>query len=167
MLHYHQILHHRFLTGNRPGRHKSSGESDTAMDKNLIIQYIPITELLFFNLLSIYRCCQRKYSAHRTIAVIAIFSVSFFIGSSIFRGDGSMYFGGLLYLIPFHFLFKEKFSLLLTIVCSCCIYTLGVLSLAIQTGRLIAPEQPVYIAAAATLFYLITIYPFYRNIFLP
>ena len=140
------------------------------MDKNLIIQYIPITELLFFNLLSIYRCCQRKYSARRTIAVIAIFSVSFFIaayavfGSSIFRGDGSLYFGGLLYLIPFHFLFKEKFSLLLTIVCSCCIYTLGVLSLAIQTGRLIAPEQPVYIAAAATLYYLITIYPFYGKI---
>ena len=140
------------------------------MNTDLVIQYIPITELLFFNLLSIYRCCHRKHSAFRTIAVIAVFSIVFFaasyisLGSTGFRGDGSMYLAGLIYMIPFHFLFKEKFFLLLTIVCSCCIYTLGVLSISIQSSGLIAPGQPLCTAVVTTILYLMTVWPFYEKI---
>ena len=137
---------------------------------DLVIQYIPILELLFFNLLSIYRCCRRKYSALKTVLTLVLFSVLLFcatyslLGPSDFRGDGSLYVGGLIYLIPFHFLFKEKFALLLTIVCSCCIYTLGILSLAIQISGVIAPGEPLCTAAVTTVLYLLTIWPFYKKI---
>lgn len=140
------------------------------MNTDLIIQYIPITELLFFNLLTIYRCCHRRYSAFITILVLIIFSAVFFttayalLSPSVFRGDGSLYLGGLIYLIPLHFLFKEKFPLLLAVVCSCGIYTLGILSLAIQSAELVASGHPVCTAVSATILYLLTFYPFYKRI---
>ena len=64
------------------------------------LQYIPILELLFFNLFSIYRCCHKKYSVVKTIFVLALFSAAMFLFFLIFaeqfsfRGDGSMSLGG-------------------------------------------------------------------------
>ena len=40
------------------------------------LQYIPVLELLFFNLLTIDRCCHKKYSAKVTALVLFLFSAA-------------------------------------------------------------------------------------------
>ena len=132
------------------------------------LQYIPVLELLFFNLLTIDRCCHKKYSSGVTALVLFLFSAAFF-GISYhfaqqlsFRGDGRLSAGGFLFMIPMSFLYRERPPLLFTIICTCWTYTLGIMALSFQIGGLIAPGNVFYILAAESGLFLVTLFPFYR-----
>ena len=108
-----------------------------------IIQYLPTLELLFFNLFTMDRCCHRKHSFFKTFLTLFLFSAVFFYISYAFaeelsfQGDGSLSLYGLVFLIPFRFLYKEKLPLLFIIACTCWVYTLGILSLSIQIAGIL------------------------------
>ena len=146
-------------------RGTSAKECLSLMD---FLQYIPVLELLFFNLLTIDRCCHKKYSAKVTAMVLFLFSAAFF-GISYhfaqqlsFRGDGRLSAGGFLFMIPMRFLYRERPPLLFTIICTCWTYTLGIMALSFQIGGLIAPGNVFYILAAESGLFLVTLFPFYR-----
>ncbi len=134
------------------------------------LQYIPILELLFFNLFSIYRCCHKKYSVVKTIFVLALFSAAMFLFFLIFaeqfsfRGDGSMSLGGFLFLIAFRLLYRENFPLLFVITCTCWVYTLGILALSFQIAAVFASGSLIAALLTETLFFLLTIVPLCRHI---
>ena len=134
------------------------------------LQYIPVLELLFFNLLTIDRCCHKKYSVKVTALVLFLFSAAFF-GISYhfaqqlsFRGDGILSAGGFLFMIPMSFLYRERPPLLFTIICTCWTYTLGIMALSFQIGGLIAPGNVFYLLAAESALFLVTLFPFYRHV---
>ena len=135
-----------------------------------IVQYLPTLELLFFNLFTIDRCCHRKYSFFKTFLTLFLFSAVLFGFSYTFaeelsfRGDGSLSLCGLVFLIPFRFLYKEKLPLLLIISCTCWVYTLGILSLSIQIAAMLEPGRWIFIWAVQNLLYLLTLVPFYKHL---
>ena len=102
------------------------------MNELSFLQYLPILELLVFNLISVDKCLHRKYSAARTGSVLALFSVACFFLSILFlrpsfKGNGSLSLFGFIYLIPFRVLYKEKMPVMIVIFCFCWVYTLGIL----------------------------------------
>lgn len=133
-----------------------------------ILQYLPAIELLIFNLFTLDHCCHKKYSALKTALVLFVFSavllmVSLMFAKEIsFEGDGKLSLLGFIYLLPFRFLYKEKTSLLITIVCTCWVYTLGILSLSMQLADVLGISQPVYIFSIETVLFLVTAFPFYK-----
>ena len=135
-----------------------------------IVQYLPTLELLFFNLFTIDRCCHRKYSFFKTFLILFLFSAVLFGFSYTFaeelsfRGDGSLSLCGLVFLIPFRFLYKEKLPLLLIISCTCWVYTLGILSLSIQIAAMLEPGRWIFIWTVQNLLHLLTLVPFYRHL---
>ena len=135
-----------------------------------IIQYLPALELLFFNLFSIDRCCHRKYSFLKTFLTLFLFSAVLFGISCAFaeelsfRGDGSLSLYGLVFMIPFRFLYREKLPLLVIISCTCWVYTLGILSLSIQIAGLLEPDRQILIWIVQNLLHLLTLVPFYRRL---
>ena len=134
------------------------------------LQYIPVLELLFFNLLTIDRCCHKKYSAKVTALVLFLFSaasfgISYHFAQQLsFRGDGRLSAGGFLFMIPMSFLYRERPPLLFTIICTCWTYTLGIMALSFQSGGLIAPGNVFYLLAAESALFLVTLFPFYRHV---
>lgn len=138
------------------------------MNLTLFIQYLPILEVGFFNMFSIYSCCHKRYSPFRTVLVLAAytaFMLAFFIYFSevlSFRGDGRLMLGGLFYLLIFHFLYKERLSLLLTITCTCWVYTMGIFSLSVQLAGLFSSGNILVLLLSENLLFLVTIYPFYH-----
>ena len=154
-----------------PSRSAGRGRGAYAKERLLpmdFLQYIPVLELLFFNLLTIDRCCHKKYSSGVTALVLFLFSAAFF-GISYhfaqqlsFRGDGRLSAGGFLFMIPMSFLYRESPPLLFTIICTCWTYTLGIMALSFQIGGLIAPGNVFYILAAESGLFLVTLFPFYR-----
>ena len=132
-----------------------------------LIQYVPTLEMLIFNLITIDRCCQRKYSAWKTALILSIFSAVMFIlflkldPTVPFKGNGSLSLVGFVYLIPFRYLYKEELPLLSIIVCTCWVYTLGTLSLSIQIGSIVGSGGYLPILLAANILFLVSLYPFY------
>ena len=135
-----------------------------------IIQYLPTLELLFFNLFTMDRCCHRKHSFFKTFLTLFLFSAVFFYISYTFaeelsfQGDGSLSLYGLVFLIPFRFLYKEKLPLLFIIACTCWVYTLGILSLSIQIAGMLEPGRWFFIWTIQNLLYLLTLVPFYKHL---
>ena len=135
-----------------------------------IIQYLPTLELLFFNLFTMDRCCHRKHSFFKTFLTLFLFSAVFFYISYTFaeelsfQGDGSLSLYGLVFLIPFRFLYKEKLPLLFIIACTCWVYTLGILSLSIQIAGMLEPGSWFFIWTIQNLLYLLTLVPFYKHL---
>ena len=103
-----------------------------------MLQYLPMIEVLFFNLLTTQICCHPRYTKGKTIGVLVLFSALFFgafvsVSEAIsFVGDGKWSLFGFIYLVPFRFLYKEKTPILFIIVCTCWIYSMGVFSLTMQ-----------------------------------
>lgn len=134
------------------------------------VQYIPILELLFFNLFSIHRCCHKKYSTAKVIFVLALFSAALFLFFLIFaeqfsfRGDGRMSLGGFLFLIPFRLLYRENYLLLFVITCTCWVYTLGILALSFQISAVFVSGSLTAALITETLLFLLTIVPLCRHI---
>ena len=135
-----------------------------------IIQYLPTLELLFFNLFTMDRCCHRKHSFFKTFLTLFLFSAVFFYISYTFaeelsfQGDGSLSLYGLVFLIPFRFLYKEKLPLLFIIACTCWVYTLGILSLSIQIAGILEPGRWILIWTIQNLLHLLTLVPFYKRL---
>ena len=48
-----------------------------------LIQYIPMLEVLFFNLFAINKCCHKKYSAAKTVLVLFLWSALLLVISII------------------------------------------------------------------------------------
>ena len=135
-----------------------------------IFQYLPTLELLFFNLFTIDRCCHRKYSFLKTFLMLFLFSavlfgISYTFAEELsFQGDGSLSLYGLVFLIPFRYLYREKLPLLFIIVCTCWVYTLGILSLSIQIAGMLEPGSWFFIWTIQNLLYLLTLVPFYKHL---
>lgn len=139
------------------------------MNELSFLQYLPILELLVFNLISVDKCLHRKYSAARTGSVLALFSVACFFLSILFlrpsfKGNGSLSLFGFIYLIPFRVLYKEKMPVMIVIICFCWVYTLGILSVAQQAGNLLFPGSYLFIFTVESLLFLCTAYPFYKKV---
>lgn len=121
-----------------------------------LIEVIIIFEIIFVNVTTIARCCERKYKPGINILVIVLFSILvFYLGYQLmsrlpFYGNGNGLFAvfGFLYLIPMGALYKEKVSRLFIICCMSWVYTLGVFALAVQWGKTLDVQY------------------FYRNVFL-
>lgn len=135
-----------------------------------MIQFLPILEVLFFNLLTIDLCCHRRYSRPRTAAVLGIFSAILFAGAVLIPGsplDGNGRFiilGVLVYLIPFRYVYTDKLSLLSVITYLSCVYTMGILALSIQLSGILGRSDSAAIAAAEAFLYLITFPLFFRQV---
>ena len=122
----------------------------------LIIQWLPMFEVLFFNLLSLDFCAHRKYSALKTVLVYLGFTAVFF-GAWVFisrllsldSGNGRFVIFGFLYLLPIRFLYKERTYLLFIILCTSWVYTLGVLMLTAQIANLVNPGNFIFVMAVA------------------
>lgn len=133
-----------------------------------VIQYFPALEMLFFNLFAIDRCCHRKYSVWKTALALFIFSAALFFLSYTFadelnfRGDGSLCLLGFIYLIPMKMLYRENIPLLTIIICTCWVYTLGILSLSLQAAGLFASDSLSSILIVENLLFFSTILPFYK-----
>ena len=133
-----------------------------------ILQTLPALELLFFNLASIDLCCHRKYSRWKTALILAVFSVGLlafclaFAEDISFRADGRMSLFGLIYMIPLHYLYRDKFPILFTVTCTCWVYTLGILALSFQFSLIWMSGSLTGILLAENLLYLVTFLPFYR-----
>ena len=124
----------------------------------------------FFNLFTIDRCCHRKYSFLKTFLMLFLFSavlfgISYTFAEELsFQGDGSLSLYGLVFLIPFRYLYREKLPLLFIIVCTCWVYTLGILSLSIQIAGMLEPGRWFFIWTIQNLLYLLTLVPFYKHL---
>lgn len=138
------------------------------MNLTILIQYLPILEVALINLISIDRCCHRKYSSVKTILWLTAYTALmlafflFFSDKLSFYGDGRMMLGGLLYLVIFRYIYKERLSLLLTIICTCWVYTMGIFSLSVQIAGLLPYSGMRVVLLAENLMFLLTIYPFYH-----
>ena len=92
-----------------------------------MMRMLPAVEMGFFNLLTVHYCSHKKYS--NTITAVALCLVTLFFLALIsvfnlpFTGNGKYSLGGLLYLIPLKYLYREKFSRLFVIVCMSWVYT--------------------------------------------
>ncbi len=141
------------------------------MDGMAIIQITPVLQVLFWNLLTTDRCCRRRYSAAKTILLLALFSTALFSSaillSRTFRlsiGSGQFTLSGFIYLLPLMLLYRVKFSHLFTIMCTCWTYTLGILALSVQIAGITASGNIFLLLAVESLLFLLTIFPFYRHI---
>lgn len=136
-----------------------------------LLTYIPILELLIFNLLSIDKCCRKKYSVFRTVLVLFVWTAAFFAVFFIFadalnfKGNGSLMLLGILYVIPFRCLYKNPAVIILVVVCTCWVYTMGIFSLAREIAGLIYPHVSM-ILLAENIFFLFSAFPFYKR-FIP
>lgn len=135
-----------------------------------MLMFLPIFEILFFNLFFLDRCCHRRFSLSRTLIVLLGFSALFVLGFCLLSqklaalGDGQLFIFGLLYIIPLNYLYKEKLPLLLIIMCTCLVYTLGIFSLAFQLAGLRFPRSPLALLIIENLLFLFTAYPFYQKL---
>ncbi len=133
------------------------------------LQFLIPFEMLIFNLITINFCCHRKYSLFKTVLGLAGFTAAFylvliFVFRYTMEGDARAALTGFLYLIPFRFLYKEKPSLLFVITCMCWVYTLGIVSLSIQTAALFWPDQGLLsVFILVTLLFFGTIVPFFSR----
>lgn len=108
------------------------------------LEILIVSEIVFVNILTIYRCCKRKYGMIINIPVILLFSAMVFTIGYLFinklgiygNGNGLFVIFGFLYLIPLKFLSNEKVSNLFIIICMAWGYTLGIFSLSVQIGKL-------------------------------
>ena len=135
----------------------------------LFLQWMPMFEVLFFNLLNLDLCSHRKYSLFQTIMGLLGFTAVFFIiyttfarAFSISQGEGRLAVFGFLYFVPFRLLYKEKTSILFIITCIGWTYTLGVLSLAVQIVSAVSPGNLFYVLMVENLLFFTTIFPFSR-----
>ena len=134
------------------------------------LQFLPAIEMLVFNVLTVGHCCHRKYSAIRTFFVFGLFTALLFLISIRLPGgpfwqNSELALLGFFYIIPLRYLYKEKTSLLLVIMCICWTYTMGVHTLSLQIARLITSGSllPYYLLTESLLF-IGTMLPFYRQI---
>ena len=141
------------------------------MDRMAIIQLMPALQVLFWNLLTTDRCCQRKYSAAKTVLLLALFSAALFSFASLFSGtfhipagSGQFTLSGFIYLLPLQLLYRVRVSHLFTIMCTCWTYTLGILALSVQISGIAAPGSFFLLLAVESLLSLLTVFPFYRHI---
>ena len=139
----------------------------------LIIEFLRIFEILFFNLLTFDLCCQRKYSVFRTVFVISAYTICliflcyYSIGSLNFYESNYLLFSsiGFSYLIPLNFLYREKGGRIFVILCMCWVYTNGVFTFAVQTVHALNPDNTkLYIFIIETIAFLVTMLPFYHFI---
>lgn len=136
----------------------------------LLYQFLPVTEMLIFNLISIYRCCHKKYSLPRTVFFLVLSSILIFMCFMALSpliptsGDGNSVLFGLIFLIPFKLLFKEDWRLLIIISCTCWVYTMGVLSLSIQLSRIYFSGTIAAILIIENIIFAVTSLPFFRQI---
>ena len=134
-----------------------------------MLQYLPIIELLFFNSLTVHQCCEKKYSVFRTVLVIVLFSlgllaVFWLLPFLSIPADGSLSLVGFVYIIPLRYLYRERTALLVVIMCSCWVYTLGVQAVSIQLAALLLENSAIYVFAIETLLFLATMFPFFRKV---
>ena len=136
-----------------------------------LLNYIPVLELLVFNLFSIDKCLRKKYSSFKAILVLLLwtavqFGFFYIISDRVaFEGNGSLMLLGLLYLIPFRYLYRNTTVIILVVSCTCWVYTLGVFSLSREIASLISPHVLMFLVLE-NLFFLITMFPFYKK-FIP
>ena len=136
---------------------------------SLFIQWLPMFEVLFFNLLNVDLCSHRKYSLVQTIIGLLGFTAIFFAiftalaqAFSFSQGEGRFAVFGFFYLVPFRLLYKEKAPILFVITCSGWSYTMGVLALTFQIVNILDPGNLLCILLVETFLFLLTIFPFSR-----
>ena len=136
---------------------------------SLFIQWLPMFEVLFFNLLNVDLCSHRKYSLVQTIIGLLGFTAIFFAiftalaqAFSFSQGEGRFAIFGFFYLVPFRLLYKEKAPILFVITCSGWSYTMGVLALTFQIVNILDPGNLLCILLVETFLFLLTIFPFSR-----
>ena len=136
------------------------------MDIKSILQYLPMLEVLCFNLFVTNSCCHRKYSAWKTFLMLFLFSavmLTFGIAIStekFFDGSGRFNIFSFIYLLPLNMLYREKLSHLFTLLCASWIYTMGVVSLTVQITGLFSIETLPWILFVESILFAITILPF-------
>lgn len=120
------------------------------------IEVMIVLEIVFVNVITISKCCEKKYKWYINLLTLLLFSSVVFglgfycISRFSFYGNGNGLFVvfGFLYLIPLGFLYKERVYQLFTIICMAWVYTLGIFSLSVQAGKVLDTQY------------------FYRNVFL-
>ena len=132
----------------------------------LIIQLFIMLEMLCVNIASFEGFCRRKYRRVVNFLVLAAFSVLFF-GSIILLfpqyGDGKRMILGLLYLIPFSFLYENSIFQLFIIMCMNWAYSLFAFVVAFQISRFLGEENLyVNMLMIQTSIYALTLYPLFK-----
>ena len=135
----------------------------------MILPLLPVWEVLLFNIGTADRCCHKKYSAGFTALILILFSAVFMAITVLFynmpfQGDGQLSLLGFTYLLPMRFLYREKIPLLVVIMCTCWVYTMGIFTLALQISRLLASGQVWLTLAVENLLFLATALPFYKRV---
>lgn len=129
---------------------------------------MPMLEVLFFNLLTFELCARRRYSLRYTAGVLAAFTAVFlaaWLGMQAMgfpTGNGQMTPLSFLYLLPYKYLYKGTWTGLAIVMCTCWIYTLGVLTLTIQLTALLDLNGPWAVVAVESLLFLASLTVFYR-----
>ena len=133
-------------------------------------QFIPILEILILNLITFDRCCERKYTAVRTVLINTLFTATVCVLikiASLFlpiRGDGNLLLGGFIYLLPLTYLYRENIIACFIVMCTTWVYTTGILSLAMQISGLLFYENIFAVLVVENLLILATAIPFYRRL---
>lgn len=141
------------------------------MDTFLLL--LPALEVLILNLISTELCLERRYPRWVIALVLALFTAAIFAAVLAFsdpllrqgyRGDGRMMLAGFVYLPLLYRLYRVRPAVLFTIMCTCWIYTMGVLSLAFQCAAVWLDSDFGWSLAIETLLFALTIPLFYRYV---
>lgn len=122
-------------------------------------------EMLCVNMYIFHICSKKRVSSFVIILVISIFTAllfgisHFFLSNTAPLGGG----GGIVYLLPLLFLYRQPVSYSVSIMCSCWIYTMLIYVLSAQISSLFPQwNYQASLLAVQTGLYVLTIIPFFR-----
>lgn len=102
-----------------------------------LLCFLPLIEVLIFNLINLNYCVTRRYSILRTVTVLCTFTAFIILPGILFPaievyGNGQFSILGFIYIIPLKFLYLEKMELLFINMCMSWTYTLGIMAVSVQ-----------------------------------
>ena len=140
-----------------------SGIRGVAMELSV---FLLMMEMLLINLISINYFCHRRFNRLITVLGLTGSTIVIFSGLKALLpdlGNGKTIFFGFIYLPVFFLLYKEKWIQMIMITFMCWNYTLAAFVLSGQIVRLAdVPDQGLMHIIVQTIFYLVTIYQFFK-----
>lgn len=130
---------------------------------------LPSVEVLILNLINANLCFKRKYSIFKTVTVLCgftalLFLPLFLLPKETFSGNGEFLLLGFIYIIPLKFLYDEKAEMLLLGMCMSWTYTMGIMSVSIQTVSLFGfLYYDLFLIITETILFTATFFPFKKH----
>lgn len=129
-----------------------------------------MVEMVIVNLISCLRCFNKKCSIYRCMGIMLLYTL--FV-SAVRRGvlllldmssQDVLFVFGILYIIPFYLLCREKLSRIIVVICLCCNYTAAIYILSRQIAGMISTGDFYFkLLMVQTILIAITILPFHEK----